>query len=331
MRRYASEAEIQRAVNLKATGISMCEVARQVGRPHQTVAGWFHSGGLVQRLGLKPEVEYVEERAEPARVKIKVRAPAVPDGRAIRVLGVGDAHDHPRISKERFYWIGRHAAELGVDYIVQIGDFASVDSLNSHIPNDTLLAKSKNPYAEDMASLREAMGEIERGLGSFKVKKHCTLGNHERRAWRYEDTHPEMAGVVTGQLLEVFEQFGWSTTEYGAYWFLGGAGFTHAPINKLGKTIGTESRLPVLNKMVFDIVRGHDHQEYTQPQAKFGPIGRVTLVGLGCALPHGHVEDYAQHTLHGWSWGVKEILIQGGRIESAKWYSMLELQERYSE
>jgi len=329
MRRYASDAEVQRAVNLKATGLNVCQVAREIGRPHQTVAGWFHRNGLVDRLGLTPNVEIVKEEVPPAKIRVRVPAGSDTTRRPLRVLGVGDTHDHPRISKERFYWIGRLAADLGVDYIVQIGDFATLDSLNFHIPDDTLLAKTKNPYSDDMSSLREAMAQVDRGLGSHRLKKHCALGNHERRAWRYEDTHPAMAGVVTGQLLETFEQFGWSTTDYGAYFFLGGVGFTHAPINKLGKTMGSESRLPVLNKMVFDIVRGHDHQEYTQPQAKFGPIGRVTLVGLGCALPDGHIEDYAQHCLNGWSWGVKELLIENGRIESAKWYSMLELKAKY--
>ena len=331
MRRYASNAEIQQAVNLKATGKNNCEIAREIGRPHQTVGGWFFKGGLVDRLGLVPNVEIVKEEVPAAKIRVRVKASSTVEGSTYRVLAIGDCHASPQTPcKERFKWMGRLAADLGVDTVVQIGDFATLDSLSRHIPNESLQGKLKSPFSHDLEDLRESMGLFNEGLGSHKARKTCTLGNHERRAWLYEDSHPEVAGIVTGELTTTFEQFGWEWTEYGAWQFIGGVGFTHAPINKLGKTMSSESRLNILSKMVFDMVRGHDHQEYTQPQAKFGPIGHVTLVGLGCALPHGHIESYATHALNGWSWGTKEILIRNGRIESAKWYSMLELQERYS-
>ena len=54
-----------------------------------------------------------------------------PAGRAgkTRVLAIGDAHDGPRIPKDRFRWFGRLAADTQPDVIVQIGDFLSLDSL----------------------------------------------------------------------------------------------------------------------------------------------------------------------------------------------------------
>lgn len=282
-------------------------------------------------MGLEPNVEIVKEEVPAAKIRVRVKASSTPEGATYKVLAIGDCHASPQTPcKERFKWMGRLAADLGVDTVVQIGDFATLDSLSRHIPNESLQGKLKSPFSQDLADLRESMGLFNEGLGSHRVRKTCTFGNHENRAWRYEDSHPEVAGIVTGELTTTFEQFGWEWTEYGAWQFIGGVGFIHAPINKLGKTMGSESRLNVLSKMVFDVVRGHDHQEYTQPQAKFGPIGHVTLVGLGCGLPHGHIESYATHALNGWSWGTKEILIRSGRIESAKWYSMLELQERYS-
>ena len=56
-------------------------------------------------------------------------------------LVIGDSHDSPKISKERFYWIGRHAAFLKPDILIHIGDLSSLDSLCDFIPDDTYTAK----------------------------------------------------------------------------------------------------------------------------------------------------------------------------------------------
>lgn len=329
-RKYAERADYQRAVNLKAAGLSHSAIAREMGEARATVQGWLGPNGIAARSGIIPNVETVVEEVPSEKIRVRVKASASPEGAVTRVLAIGDAHAGPDTPcKERFKWLGRLAADLGVDTVVQIGDFATLDSLNSHIPNESLQGKLKNRFSVDLEDLRDAMGRFDEGLGSHPVRKLVTFGNHENRAWRYEEMRPEVAGIVTGELTCTFEQFKWEWRMYGEYAFVSGVGFIHAPINKLGKTIGSESRLNVLSKMVFDLVRGHDHQEYHQPQAKFGPIGHVTLVGLGCALPHGHIETYATHCLNGWSWGVKELLIRGGRIEAAKWYSMLELEDRY--
>jgi hypothetical protein len=259
-----------------------------------------------------------------------VKAGSSVDGAAYKVLVIGDAHDHPTIPKDRFRWMGRHAAEMGADWVVQIGDMLTLDSLNSHIPNDTLQAKTKNPFYHDLTSGADALGEFNRGLGSHLCQRHVTLGNHERRAWYYEDANPETAGLLTGPLLALFEQHKWSTSDYGAWWFLGGVGFIHAPLNKLGKTLGGETRQNILNKMVFDVVRGHEHQKYLYSSSKFGPLGEVNLLGTGCALPDHHVEDYAKHCLNGWAWGVNEVTIRGGKIEAHAWVPMGELERRYA-
>lgn len=54
MRRYAERAEMQRAVDLAASGLSQVEVARAMGRPRATVQGWLRSGGIAEQQGIKP-------------------------------------------------------------------------------------------------------------------------------------------------------------------------------------------------------------------------------------------------------------------------------------
>ena len=81
-----------------------------------------------------------------------------PDGRGrTKVLAIGDAHDGPRIAKDRFRWFGRLAAETRPDVIVQIGDFLSLDSLCRYEGNDTLKGKAKPSLKDDLDSFKEAL------------------------------------------------------------------------------------------------------------------------------------------------------------------------------
>ena len=53
-----------------------------------------------------------------------------------RVLAIGDCHDSPSLSdKNRFFAMGNYAKIKQVDQIIQIGDFATCDSLNSFDKN----------------------------------------------------------------------------------------------------------------------------------------------------------------------------------------------------
>ena len=331
MRRYASEAEIQKAVNLKATGLNNCEIAREIGRPHQTVGGWFFRGGLVERLGLTPNVEIVKEEVPPAKIKVRVPAGSSSGDKTIKVLGIGDAHDSPNIPKDRFLWMGRLANERGVDYIVDIGDFSTFDSLNAHIPNETLAGKSKNPFALDIQSRRDARGMIDHGLQGHKPRKRQTRGNHERRVYTYEDFRPEVAGMLVGELNQADADFGWEWTDYGEFSFIGQVGFIHCPINRLNKGFGGEnSPIQIANKAVFDVVYGHEHLMRMHRSAKIGPSKHVTVLNLGCALPEGHVESYMLHgATTGWWFGVCVITIQNGQIVGNEAIPMADLERKF--
>src|SRR6185369_17391599 len=180
-----------------ATGVSMMEVSRQMGKSRGTIQGWLRPGGVADRMGLKPNVETVIEQVPPATIKVRVKANSGPEGAVTKILAVGDSHDDPETPKDRFRAMGRLACDRGVDWVVQIGDFASFDSLSSHIPNDSIAGKLKNPFSRDMPSLNDAMGAFDIGCNGHKCNRHVTLGNHERRVWLYKELRPEIAGMMT--------------------------------------------------------------------------------------------------------------------------------------
>ena len=53
------------------------------------------------------------------------------------------------------------------------------------------------------------------------------------------------------------------------------------------------------------------------------------MLNHGCALPQGHLERYARHSLTGWTWGVWKLRLKKGRIVSWAFTTIKELEDRY--
>ncbi len=63
------------------------------------------------------------------------------------VCVIGDAHDSPHLpNKERFYWLGRFAAEHNVDWVVSVGDWMTMDCFSSFNDRATFEGFSKAHY-----------------------------------------------------------------------------------------------------------------------------------------------------------------------------------------
>lgn len=293
-------------------------------------------------LGRKPDFSlYREPEAPPAvfervtvgKPKVRVQA-GKPEGTEYRVLAIGDAHDAPGLSKDRFRWIGRHAKESRPDWVVSIGDFMSLDSLNTHIPNENLTGKAKPAYLADIASGREALETMENEIAKvsgYSPHRHITLGNHERRVYAFEESAPEVVGMMKHELESIFDGFKWGRSPYAQYHFIGGVGFIHCAVNRLNKSYGGKNaEMTISNDAVFDHVIGHSHVKREHRAPKLGPSQHVTIVNLGCALPWGHVEPYMYHgATTGWWWGIRDLTIRGGHIVDVADVSMLELERRY--
>lgn len=246
------------------------------------------------------------------------------------VTVIGDAHDAPwQSDKSRFRHFGMHASDRRSDYIVQLGDIATFDSLNSHIENSSAAGKKKKPIFSDFLSLEAALDELNDGLGKHEIQRHLTKGNHEQRVRAFENAHPELEDILVNELDGIFEDRGWSHSPYGALHFIDGVAFTHVPLNKLGKPYGGKtSMLQIANDAMHDIVFGNSHNLSRVTIPKIG--SSVTIVNAGCSLPQGHIEGYARHSLTGWWYGILDIVISKGRIASVSEVSIAELSHRYS-
>ena len=113
-----------------------------------------------------------------------------------KVIVIGDAHDSPHIKQDRFKWIGKYIKAAKPDYIIQIGDWASFDSLSFFQKNSTQAGKLKDDYMVDIDSLRSAIDLLDKHIDNPRIPRHVTLGNHEQRVYRFEENIPEIAGMM---------------------------------------------------------------------------------------------------------------------------------------
>jgi len=263
----------------------------------------------------------------------KYRKIGPPDG-VVRVMVIGDAHDDPRIpDKSRFALMGAHAEATRPDVILSIGDFIDFASLSTHEREDTYKARGKPSFMEDMASAVDALQVFEAQLSpDYHPRKHITFGNHEERCERAEDIDPKARGMYVGQRDTLFESHGWTHQAYRHWTVIGGVGFTHAPQSIMGKPLGGKNvENTVANDTTFSVVFGHTHRYNYVRRPKQGYANSVTVVNVGCAMPHNYVPSYASALPSGFSYGVVDMMIEGGEILSAPLRTFRELTRMYGE
>lgn len=258
-----------------------------------------------------------------------VSAIVTPTGRALRVLVIGDLHQDPRHHErlELLTWIARYASRERFDHIVQIGDWSTWDSVSQHDKNDTYAARHKPSIKDDMENLQQSLRSWRAGIApDYKPRQTVLLGNHENRLERFENANPESHGIFTTGRDEAFLQFGWKTRSYGEIFYLEGVGFTHHPVNGVGRAFGGETGPQrAASKTTVPMVSGHTHKMQVFSAAKTGPVDVITMVEVGCALPWGTVEAYAKHGMTGWWYGVCPMTVQGGVITDLSFVSMMTL------
>jgi len=276
------------------------EAARKLNISESTVGGRLmlaetkHGLSVDWSLYTPPELTKVQSRKLKPKVRIKTTTD-VDASPMYRVLAVGDLHDSPTLpDKSRFNWIGHYANRHQIPHIVQIGDWMSCDSCSQYDSRATITGRQKPSFDEDIASLEISISAMVSEFDAdYSPHRVITLGNHENRAYQWEDNNPEVEGMFALRMEQSFSRGGFDFIPYMDWYFLGGVGFTHVPTGVMGKPYGGEQpENAIANKAVFSIVYGHTHKRVLKRAAKIGPQKHVTVLNLGCALPDGHLEHY---------------------------------------
>jgi hypothetical protein len=301
----------------------------------QTIAAFEGRITRLRQMGAEPDWSLYRPARyqQPVPRQVFHPAPAVPQpvkANGTRVLVIGDLHQNPgqphRI--EVLTLIARYASLHRFERIIQVGDWCSWDSVSAHDRNDTFAGRLKPSIKQDMDNLADSLMAFRRGMDAdYKPKLDALQGNHEYRLERWENQHPESVGIHTGQRDELFLQFGWRTRPYGEIFYVDGVGFVHHPVNGAGRAFGGKTGPQrAANDAVCPIVSGHTHRRQIHDSPKIGPTDSISMVEVGCAMPWGELEHYAQHSATGWWWGVVPMTVQDGMITDVQFVSMLTLQ-----
>lgn len=277
----------------------------------------------------------VYQRHHDAKGRLALASPAAstPDGESVRVAVIGDLHDDPRLPcKGRFRALGRWAAAQEAAHVVQLGDWMTCDSWTSHAERGSYASQLLPSWAQDLESLEESLDAFQKGWAGHDAHRHVTEGNHEYRCARAEDREPRLVGTIVPAMRGAFARAGWRVRDYGEYLFINGVGFIHHPVNGVGRAYGGKTaNARAANEAVFSVVHGHDHRLEWHSAPKIGPARPIEVISAGCALPWGHIEDYARHATTGWWWGALVLEIRDGQITDRAAHSMLTIMERFGD
>ena len=244
---------------------------------------------------------------------------------------IGDAHDAPNLpDKARFRWAGKFIADEKPDVVIQIGDFFTFNSINSYDKPGSQEFKDLPSFPEDITSGEAALTAFDEGLNGYECEKHVTLGNHEDRLWSYESRNPHVGQMLKMELDRLLGRHGWAYSPYSQPTFYGNVAFSHIPLSIVSRPLGGElTTQNIALKSLTDWVYGHTHRADVARRPKLA--GRhITAINLGCFLPTSHIESYVKvGSQTGWWYGLWNLRISKGHIQSYKQHTVDELGERY--
>lgn len=129
-------------------------------------------------------------------------------------LVIPDCQVKPGVDTDHLEWIGNYIVEKKPDVLIQLGDFADIDSLNSYVKGKReaegkRLAKDISSVVHAMERLLKPIHEHNRSThDKYQPEMHLTLGNHEFRMEREVEDNPRLEGMFDmGDL--GYEDAGW--------------------------------------------------------------------------------------------------------------------------
>lgn len=221
-------------------------------------------------------------------------------------LVIPDTHAKPGVSNDRFELFGRLAADLRPEVIVELGDWADMESLSSY-DRGTKGFEGRR-YKKDIACSRDAFERFELGLRSrgrgYHPHKVAIGGNHDwDRIMRVANAQPELDGVISPSDIGA-EDFGWEPVAYRDSVELDGVTYSHfLPSGVMGRPIGGENpAAAILRQHHVSATVGHLHlYDYSERTMLNGQ--KIQALVAGCAFEH--VERWAgKHVNNMWSRGV---------------------------
>lgn len=206
----------------------------------------------------------------------------------MKIAVIPDVQAKPGIDFSFLQRVGRYIAEKKPDLIVQIGDFADMESLSSYDKGTREFEGRR--YTKDIDAAHWAMDALMEPIRSepgYNPRLVLTLGNHENRIDRAASLQPELDGLISTEDLE-YEAHGWEVLPFLKVVTFEGVAFSHyLTSGVMGRPITTANAL--LTKRHMSVVVGH--QQGLQMATAVRADGNM-LTGIICGSCYEHEERY---------------------------------------
>lgn len=240
---------------------------------------------------------------------------------------IPDSHSVPGFNNERYTWIGRLIEALRPEYVIDIGDWYSMESLSSYDKGKKSYEGRR--YAKDIEAGNDGQERLLFPLRQAKRKFpkffRC-LGNHENRITRALEFDPILIGTIGLSDLQSKESY-WEEYPFLVPLELEGVQFQHyftTGVKNL-PVGGAHQAFTLLMKEHRSSVQGHTHIfDYCVQRA--GPKFIHGLV-VGCCQDYD--ADWAGPANAKWNRGI--VVLRGldsGEFDH-EWISIDRLKEAY--
>lgn len=256
------------------------------------------------------------------------------------ILVIGDAHAKPGISNKRFDWLGSLIVDIKPDVVVDMGDWADMESLSSY--DGAKLTGGTNHkvsfegrrYKADIEAAVEARDRVHTKLqraGRKRPRRIALGGNHDdERIHRVLSGYPELIDIIGMNDMQ-HEAYGWEYCPFGESALVGGFEFKHYFTSGLmGKPTGGEYPAAQLLKTQYrSCVAGHSHL-FNEAHRTSNGGKRIQAFVAGCYLDVDQWENYAGPANDMWSRGLLHLQdVYDGVAGSWTWISLDKLRKTY--
>ncbi len=220
------------------------------------------------------------------------------------------AHADPDVGNERFDWLGSFIYEVRPDYVIDLGDFDDMRSLNSYDERYPKAIVAQN-YQKDIEHGQEARDRIWRKFREMKRKRPVRIGfegNHEHRIKRAIELDPRLEGdkygisfkhLNTDYWYEEYHEYENSAPAMRMY---DGVLYAHFIANGTGRALQNKHHgNALLDKMNVSTTVGHSH--YFDYKRK-GDAWPNPVHGLVAGCYKGKDEPWAGQANRAWARGV---------------------------
>ncbi len=200
-------------------------------------------------------------------------------GQVYRVLVIPDMQV-PYEDKESVAAVEKYMADVRYDEVIILGDFLDLDCISSHNAKNLRAIEGKSIQA-DYDYANALLDRWQRIVRKRNPDARWVLleGNHEYRAERYLDEHPQLRG-----LLEV--ERGLRLKERGFKWV---RCYAKGEVYKLGKAhfhhglyCGSNHARKMVENFGVNIFYGHTHDVIEWPKTTYGEDSTIIGKSLGC-------------------------------------------------